>query len=75
MILSSKILKSVDERRVKFAIEENYNFDGSKKGITTQAGEIQTAENRLENLQSMLDKNLITKEEFEDKRKEIIKEL
>ena len=75
MILSSKILKSVDERRVKFAIEENYNFDGSKKDIANQTSEIQTPENRLENLQIMLDKNLITKEEFEEKRKEIIKDL
>ena len=27
MVLSSKIMKSVEERRFKFAVEEDYNFD------------------------------------------------
>ncbi len=75
MLLSSKILKSVDERRIRFAIEENYNLDGTKKEIDAKPSENPTTEERLSNLQSMFDKNLITKEEFEEKRKDILKDL
>ena len=79
MILSSKIMQTIEERRLKFAVEEDYNFDGTKKDNldeqTEEQTEEQTPEERLEKLKSMLDKNLITQEEFEEKRKEIIKDL
>lgn len=42
--------------------------------ITEETG-AETAEDRLKKLQSLYDQRLITKEEFEDKRKEILKEL
>lgn len=42
--------------------------------ITEETG-AETAEARLKKLQSLYDQRLITKEEFEEKRKEILKEL
>ncbi len=80
MLISSKILKTVDEKRIRFAIEEEYNLDGTKKESKTPNSisttiETTTIEERLASLQSMFDKNLITKEEFEEKRKEILKDL
>lgn len=42
--------------------------------ITEETG-AETAEDRLKKLQGLYDQRLITKEEFEDKRKEILKEL
>ena len=65
MLLSSKIMKSVDERRVSLA--------NNKENLETTNQ--QKPESRLEKLQSMLDNKLITQEEFDKKRKEILKDL
>lgn len=79
MALSSKIMQNVEEKRFKTAMDENYDMYGEQINHTEilkeQKAPQNTIEARLEKLQSMLDKKLITQEEFDEKRKEIIKDL
>ena len=79
MALSSKIMQNVEEKRFKTAMDENYDMYGEQINHTEILKEQKAPQNiieaRLEKLQSMLDKKLITQEEFDEKRKEIIKDL
>ena len=79
MALSSKIMQNIEEKRFKTVMDENYDMYGEQINHPERLEEQQTpqstTEARLEKLQSMLDKKLITQEEFDEKRKEIIKDL
>ena len=74
MLLSSKIMKTVESRRISGITAEKYNADALEPLKSTHTQEL-TLEDRLASLQSMLDKKLITQEEFDEKRKEILKDL
>ena len=77
MMLSSKIMQMIDARRFKDAVND-YN-EGLEQPNQDQPSETNKSSNsmeeRLEKLQSMLDKKLITQEEFDEKRKEILKDI
>lgn len=77
MMLSSKIMQMIDSRRFKDAVND-YN-EGIEQPNQDQPSETNKSSNsvgeRLEKLQSMLDKKLITQEEFDEKRKEILKDI
>ena len=76
MALSSKIMQNVEAKRFKNAIDENYDIYGAQINKPENNEESpNSAESRLEKLKTMLDKKLITQEEFDEKRKEIIKDL
>jgi len=81
MSLSSKIMKTIDARRFKNAVEDYNSTSTQPEQPTVQTTEQPaeksktTAEERLQKLQSMLEKKLITQEEFNKKREEIIKDL
>ena len=71
MLISNTIMKSIEVRRAKNVIEDAYyrSFE------TEENVEMQTAEQKLEQLKSMLDKQLITQDEYDQKRAEILKDM
>ena len=76
MILSSKIMQMVDARRFKNAVEDyNERTEVSREKEESNQYPDNSIEARLAKLQSMLDKNIITKEEYDKKRDEILKEI
>lgn len=79
MFLSSKIMEFVDIRRFRNAVTD-YNEKNREEQVEEPVQEQaeqsnNSVEERLAKLQSMFDKNLITKEEFEEKRKNILEDL
>lgn len=75
MIISNAIIKKQEEKRVARAMHQNYDIDGEKKAEPESAVQENSAEQRLESLKNMLDKNLITQEEYDKKREEILKDM
>lgn len=75
MIISNAIIKKQEEKRVARAMHQNYDIDGEKKAEPESVVQENSAEQRLESLKSMLDKNLITQEEYDKKREEILKDM
>ena len=73
MSISSKIMKTVDSRRLKNAVEVYNNPPIKPSGETTQP--IDPVEERLQKLQTMLEKKLISQDEYNKKREEILKDL
>lgn len=75
MIISNAIIKKQEEKRVARAVHQNYNIDGDKKVEPESVVQENSAEQKLESLKNLLDKNLITQEEYDKKREEILKDM
>lgn len=75
MIISNAIIKKQEEKRVARAMHQNYDIDGEKKAEPESVVQENSVEQRLESLKNMLDKNLITQEEYDKKREEILKDM
>ena len=74
MSISSKIMKTIDTRRFKKAVD-NYNSTKTDQTQTPAPQLKGPIEERLQKLQAMLKNNLITQEEYNKKREEILKDL
>lgn len=75
MIISNAIVKKQEEKRVARAMNQNYNLEGDKKIDGETVAQENSPEQRLELLKNMFDKNLITQEEYDKKREEILKDM
>ncbi len=79
MAISSAIMKKQEAKRFTLAVQDNYDIDGQRRSKDQKAEEVQPAvqspEEKLESLKNMLDKNLITQEEYDKKREEILKDM
>ena len=79
MAISSAIMKKQEAKRFTLAVQDNYDIDGQKRSKDQKNEEVQPAvqspEERLESLKNMLDKNLISQEEYDKKREEILKDM
>ncbi len=73
MIISSKIMQNIEERRFKNAVEDSYDIDGEARKEVSQTED--GVEARLEKLKNMLDKNLITQEEYDKKKEDILSDM
>lgn len=74
MIISSKVMQVIESRRFRNAVEDNYEIDGSEK-VQESAKTQESAEQKLESLKNMLDKNLISQEEYDKKKAEILNDM
>ncbi len=74
MFISSSIMKSVEAKRFKSAVEDNYEIDGTTKSNSNSQLET-SPEQKLEKLKNLLDKNLITQEEYDKKKENILKDM
>lgn len=79
MAISSAIMKKQEAKRFTLAVQDNYDMDGQRRSKDEKAEEVQPAvqspEEKLESLKNMLDKNLISQEEYDKKREEILKDM
>ncbi|MBQ4542267.1 MAG: SHOCT domain-containing protein [Clostridia bacterium] len=79
MAISSAIMKKQEAKRFTLAVQDNYDIDGQKRSKDQKTEEVQpvvqSPEEKLESLKNMLDKNLITQEEYDKKREEILKDM
>ena len=79
MAISSAIMKKQEAKRFTLAVQDNYDIDGQKRSKDEKTEEVQPAvqspEEKLESLKNMLDKNLISQEEYDKKREEILKDM
>lgn len=73
MAISSKVMQSVEERRFKHVVEDNYNIDGTAR--IEKPEQNNSLEEKLEALKNMFDKNLISQEDYDKKREEILKDM
>lgn len=74
MIISSAVMKRIEARRFIQAVDDNYYGDGTRREIAEQNNE-PTIEEKLESLKSMFDKGLISQEEYDSKKSEILKDM
>lgn len=79
MAISSAIMKKQEVKRFTLAVQDNYDMDGQRRSKDEKTEEVQPAvqspEEKLESLKNMLDKNLISQEEYDKKREEILKDM
>ena len=82
VVIANAIMKRVEMRKSQNAMEEMYkmssNIDEYKEkinSVTQDQPQEKTVEERLAELKTMLDKELITKEEYEKKKEEILKDI
>ncbi len=75
--ISSKIMQVVEERRYRNAVEDNYNIHGESKleKNSQNAKNNSSVEEKLNKLKSMYEKELITQDEYEAKKADILKDL
>ena len=82
VIIANAIMKRVEMRKSQNAMEEMYkmssHIDEYKEkinSVTQTQPQEKTVEERLAELKNMLEKELITKEEYEKKKEEILKDI
>ncbi len=80
MAVSNAIMKKQEAKRMELAVQSGFNIDGTKKQTQPKqteevVEEVKKPEEKLESLKNMLDKNLITQEEYDKKREEILKDM
>ena len=81
VIIANAIIKRQDQRRMKNATEDlakgRVPIVGGEDSApaAVQAEPVQTPEEKLEKLKSLYEKQLITKEEYEEKRNNILKDM
>ena len=77
MGISNAVMKRQDQRKLNYALQDM--GDGVETPITGQeeqpAEQKESVEERLEKLKKMYESEIITKEEYEQKRAEILKDL
>lgn len=73
VIITSAVLKRIEGKRMVNLTEDISR--GKDTNNETSDAKPETAENKLKSLKAMYEKDLITKEEYEAKRSEIIKDL
>ncbi len=72
MAISSKIMQVVEERRFRYAAEDAYHIDGSLK---EQPVENEAIEAKLEKLKQLREKDLISEEEYQKKRSDLLEKM
>lgn len=82
VIIANAIMKRVEMRKSQNAMEEMYKMSGNideykekVNSVTQDQPQEKTVEERLAELKNMLDKELITNEEYEKKKEEILKDI
>lgn len=76
VVISNVVIKKQEQRRMKNAAED-LTFDNTTVKTQEQAVEtkVETPEEKLASLKKMYDSELITKEEYETKKSEILKDM
>lgn len=76
VVISNVVIKKQEQRRMKNAAED-LTFDSTTAKAQEQTAEtkVETPEDKLASLKKMYDSELITKEEYETKKAEILKDM
>lgn len=74
MVVNS-IIKKIEQRRMRNLADRDEPVKRTQEVSTVDADARDSQENRLKKLKDMFDKNLITKEEYDKKKDEILKDL
>lgn len=75
MIIANAIAKRIERRRIQYARDEDEMPDEMFGGRSKPKNQTKSAQEKLTELKTMLDQNLITQEEFDKKKEEILKEM
>lgn len=75
VIISNWIVKRMDKRKQRDALDPMYEDIGKKSKTTAPATEGKSVQEQLKELKSLLDQNLITEEEYAKKRDDLINQL
>lgn len=75
VIISNWIVKRMDKRKQRDALDPMYEDIGKKSKTTAPASEGKSVQAQLKELKSLLDQNLITEEEYAKKRDDLINQL
>jgi len=75
MAISSVVIKRMEARRIQEHVADTYIEATAEEKVEEKINESKTAEDKLEEIKNLLNKNLITQEEYDKKREEILKDL
>lgn len=75
VMISGTVIKRIEKRKLSDVANANGYTTSRTDNPDVNTKRPQTPEEKLTKLQFLLDRNLITKEDFEEKKKEILKDL
>ena len=77
VIISNSIMKKIDKRKLKNIVDNHFDSNGQDENteLAEQPAEPVSVDAKLEKLKELFEKELITKEEYEQKKNDILKDM
>lgn len=75
VIISNSVMKNIDKKKMQSIFDENAYTTSRAENPSINAKRKQTVDEKLTKLKFLLDRNLITQDEYDEKKKEILKDL
>ena len=73
--ISNSVMKNIDKRKLQNMADENAYTTSRAENPNVNTKRDQSPDEKLTKLKFLLDRNLITQEEYDEKKKEILKDL